>query len=79
FLNILKDAAEKAGLDRKEIRTHSGRSTRAQELVEIMRDKPGVGVTETLIKEEMGWTSINTLKVYEKGYSKKQRKKIMEK
>ncbi|MCV5434271.1 tyrosine-type recombinase/integrase, partial [Escherichia coli] len=52
FLNILKDAAEKAGLDRKEIRTHSGRSTRAQELVEIMRDKPEVGVTETLIKEE---------------------------
>jgi len=44
-----------------------------------MRDKPEVGVTETLIKEEMGWTSINTLKVYEKGYSKKQRKKIMEK
>ncbi|MCU5105983.1 site-specific integrase [Bacillus cereus] len=79
FLNILKDAAEKAGLDRKEIRTHSGRSTRAQELVEIMRDKPEVGVTEALIKEEMGWTSINTLKVYEKGYSKKQRKKIMEK
>lgn len=75
FLHILKNAAEKAGMERSEIRTHSGRSTRAQELVEIMREHPELGVTEGLILEELGWSSVRSLKVYEKGYTKKQRKK----
>lgn len=79
FLHILKNAAEKAGMKRSEIRTHSGRSTRAQELVEIMREHPELGVTEGLILEELGWSSVRSLKVYEKGYTKKQRKKVMEK
>lgn len=75
FLHILKSAAEKSGMKRSEIRTHSGRSTRAQELVEIMREHPELGVTEGLILEELGWSSVRSLKVYEKGYTKKQRKK----
>lgn len=79
FLQILKNAAEKAGMNRSEIRTHSGRSTRAQELVEIMKEQPELGVTEGLILEELGWSSIKSLKVYEKGYTKKQRKKVMNK
>lgn len=79
FLHILKNAAEKAGMERSEIRTHSGRSTRAQELVEIMREHPELGVTEGLILEELGWSSVRSLKVYEKGYTKKQRKKVMDK
>jgi len=79
FLHILKSAAEKSGMKRSEIRTHSGRSTRAQELVEIMREHPELGVTEGLILEELGWSSVRSLKVYEKGYTKKQRKKVMDK
>lgn len=79
FLQVLKNAAEKAGMNGSEIRTHSGRSTRAQELVEIMREHPELGVTEGLILEELGWASIKSLKVYEKGYTKKQRKKVMNK
>ncbi|MGG1166268.1 tyrosine-type recombinase/integrase [Bacillus mycoides] len=79
FLQVLKNAAEKAGMKRSEIRTHSGRSTRAQELVEIMREHPELGVTEGLILEELGWSSVRSLKVYEKGYTKKQRKKVMDK
>ena len=66
-------------MKRSEIRTHSGRSTRAQELVEIMREHPELGVTEGLILEELGWSSVRSLKVYEKGYTKKQRKKVMDK
>jgi len=79
FLRILKNAAERSGFNRAEIRTHSGRSTRAQELVEIMRDHPEIGVTEGLIIQELGWTSVRTLSTYEKGYTKKQRKKVMDK
>ncbi|EJQ14668.1 site-specific integrase (plasmid) [Bacillus cereus] len=79
FLYILKSAAEKSGMKRSEIRTHSGRSTRVQELVEIMREQPELGVTEGLILEELGWSSVRSLKVYEKGYTKKQRKKVMDK
>lgn len=78
FLRILKDAGERAGLQKHEIRTHSGRSTRAQELVELMRDNPELGITKTFIEEELGWKSGNSIKVYEKGYSKRQKRKIME-
>ena len=65
-------------MKRSEIRTHSGRSTRAQELVEIMREHPELGVTEGLILEELGWSSVRSLKVYEKGYTKS-REKVMDK
>ncbi|CAM4281224.1 integrase [Paenibacillus endophyticus] len=78
YLRILKDAAERYGLPRKEIRTHSGRSTRAQQLVELMRDNPDLGITPTFIDEELGWSSERTIKVYEKGYSNRQKKKIIE-
>ncbi|RIE05206.1 site-specific integrase [Cohnella faecalis] len=70
FLRILKDAGEVSSLPRSEIRTHSGRSTRAQQLVELMEEHPELGITETFIIEELGWSSIKTLKVYRKGYSK---------
>jgi len=78
FLRILKDAGEAASLPRSEIRTHSGRSTRAQKLVELMEDYPELGINETFINEELGWSSERTIKVYKKGYSIKQRKKIMQ-
>lgn len=79
FLRILKEAGEQAGLSRKEIRTHSGRSTRAQQLIELMRDHPELGITQTFIDEELGWRSERTIKVYEKGYSMRQKRKILEK
>ncbi|MCF7753186.1 tyrosine-type recombinase/integrase [Paenibacillus xylanexedens] len=79
FLRILKNAGEISGLERSDIRTHSGRSTRAQQLVEIMRDNPELGLTQTFIDEEMGWKSPHSIKNYEKGYSNRQKKKIMSK
>ncbi|MMZ56952.1 site-specific tyrosine recombinase XerC [compost metagenome] len=78
FLRILKDAGERADLSCKEIRTHSGRSTRAQQLIELMRDHPELGITQTFIDEEMGWRSERTVKIYEKGYSMRQKRKILE-
>jgi len=78
FLRILKDAGERAGLRKNEIRTHSGRSTRAQQLVELMREQPELGITQTFIDEELGWRSESTIKTYEKGYTMKQKRKIME-
>jgi integrase len=78
FLRILKDAGEGAGLVKSEIRTHSGRSTRAQQLVELMREKPELMITKTFIDEEMGWRSEHSVKPYEKGYSMTQKRKIME-
>lgn len=77
-MRILKNAGEAAGHNKTEIRTHSGRSTRAQQLVELMRDHPELGITPTFIDEEMGWRSPNTIKIYEKGYSQLQKKKILE-
>ncbi|WP_238591043.1 tyrosine-type recombinase/integrase [Oceanobacillus picturae] len=78
FLSILKVAGERAGLSKDEIRTHSGRSTRAQELIELMREQPELGITPTFIDEELGWKSERSIKVYEKGYSRRQKKKILE-
>lgn len=78
FLRILKNAGEKCGLSKSEIRTHSGRSTRAQQLIELMRDQPELGITQTFIDEELGWRSERSIKAYEKGYSMKQKRKIME-
>ncbi|WP_254119182.1 tyrosine-type recombinase/integrase [Bacillus sp. FJAT-29790] len=78
FLRILKGAGERAGLVKSEIRTHSGRSTRAQQLVELMRENPELRITKTFIDEEMGWRSERSIKPYEKGYSMTQKRKIME-
>lgn len=78
FLRILKNAGKESGLQKSEIRTHSGRSTRAQQLIELMIDKPELGITKTFIDEELGWKSERSSKVYEKGYTMKQKKKIME-
>lgn len=78
FLRILKEAGERTGLTKTEIRTHSGRSTRAQELVELMREQPELGITKTFIDEELGWRSERSIKAYEKGYSLRQKRQIME-
>lgn len=43
-----------------------------------MRDQPELGITQTFIDEELGWRSERSIKAYEKGYSMKQKRKIME-
>lgn len=79
FLRILKSAGEKTGINKTEIRTHSGRSTRVQRLVELMRDYPHLGITQTYIDNEMGWRSEKTIRIYERGYSLRQKRCILEK
>lgn len=78
FLRILKDAGERSGLLRSEIRTHSGRSTRTQELLELMIEHPELGITPTFIDEELGWRSERSKRVYEKGFSLRQKRKILD-
>jgi integrase len=64
FLRILKDAAESVGIDPALIRTHSGRSTRAQEIATAMVKHPELGITEEFFRREMGWKSLETAKHY---------------
>ncbi|MEB2492159.1 site-specific integrase [Peribacillus frigoritolerans] len=71
YLKILKRAAKRAGFDPKEIITHAGRSTKAQKLLE---DREEGLVTDGFIKEEMGWSSIDTLDMYVKAFDARKRK-----
>ncbi|MFK9116899.1 tyrosine-type recombinase/integrase [Peribacillus frigoritolerans] len=71
YLKILKRAAKRAGFDPKEIITHAGRSTKAQQLLE---DREEGLVTDGFIKEEMGWSSIDTLDKYVKAFDARKRK-----
>ncbi|MCU7667761.1 tyrosine-type recombinase/integrase [Bacillus thuringiensis] len=73
YLKILKRAAEKAGFDPNDIITHAGRSTHAQHLLDLLAEGK---ITETYIKEEFGWESIDTLKHYIKGFDAKKRKEV---
>lgn len=79
FLLILKKAAAKAGLNPNTIRTHSGRSTRAQYLIDMMYEYPELGITEHFILEELGWKNRETLKNYTKSVDMKKRRKLLEK
>ncbi|MGX5633701.1 tyrosine-type recombinase/integrase [Bacillus thuringiensis] len=74
YLKILKNWASKIGFEKKDIRTHSGRSTHAQILLEYLLEGK---ITEHYIMAQMGWTgNINTLKKYTKAYNEKSRMKI---
>ncbi|PEF66729.1 transposase [Bacillus cereus] len=79
FLAIFKRAASKAGFDKRQIRTHSGRSTHAQKLLEELYEH---NVTEGYILQQMGWKDISTIKPYTRAYNEKNRgsvaKKIIE-
>lgn len=63
ILAIIKTAAEKAGLDPKKIRTHSGRSTRAAELFKYQSENPEQ-LTDNQIKDMMGWRNIDSAEHY---------------
>lgn len=70
FLKILKTAAKRAGLNSKKIRTHSGRSTKVNELLEHQAQYPEDNITDFMIKELMGWKSMDSVEPY-KNHSNK--------
>jgi len=63
-LNIIKNAASKAGLDGNLIRTHSGRSTRTMELLRYQSDHSEENLTDEQIRLLMGWSSSKSLEPY---------------
>lgn len=66
YLKLLKGYAEKVGFDPKEIITHAGRSTKAQELIEQQVLDENSGISDALIMEIMGWSNIDSIKPYKK-------------
>jgi len=77
YLKILKRAAKSAGLDPKKIRTHSGRSTKANELLEIQATKGNL--TDFEIMEILGIKRFETLDHYKKHDNKTIAKAAFEK
>lgn len=63
FYEILKRAATRAGLDPELIRTHSGRSTAVGRLFRAKAKNPSE-ISETMIREIMGWKSISAAEPY---------------
>lgn len=63
FMQILKGAARRAGMDETKIRTHSGRSTRANEVVTDRAKNPGKW-TDKDIRDLFGWKSDRSAEPY---------------
>ena len=76
YLKILKKVGMEIGIDPEKIRTHSGRSTRAQDLLEKSVENE---IPHHFIKNYMGWASIDTLKDYEKKMDTKVQIKALDK
>lgn len=70
FRKILKSASARAGLDPNKIRTHSGRSTKANELVEQQVLHPEDGISDLVIRDLMGWKRIDSIDPYKKNNNK---------
>lgn len=64
YLEILKNCASKVGFNPEEIITHAGRSTRAQELIEQQIFDLEVQLSDALIMQLMGWSSIQSIEPY---------------
>jgi integrase/recombinase XerD len=64
YLAILKGCSERAGLDSKKIRTHSGRSTKAMEYIEHQVLHPEDGLTDAVMLETFGWRSTDSIEPY---------------
>lgn len=66
YLKILKRAAKRAGLNPAEIRTHSGRSTKAGELFrqQASAESSDETLTDNQIAEIMGWKNISSAEPY---------------
>lgn len=72
----MKRAASTVGFEKNQIRTHSGRSTHAQKLLEALYEHT---VTEGYIIQQMGWSSLSTLKLYTRAYNEKNRAIVAQK
>ena len=81
-ISILKGVANKAGLNPKMIRTHSGRSTKTMELLDYQAEHPEDNITDEQIREIMRWTHPSSIYPYintkDRRISVKTAKKIAE-
>lgn len=64
FLKILKKCAERAGVDKDIIRTHSGRSTKVMEVIEQNAENPENAKSDIQIKYLFGWRNIDSIDPY---------------
>lgn len=70
YRKILKGASRRGGLDSKTIRTHSGRSTKVNELLEHQVLHPEDHVTDEMIRQMMGWESPDSINPYKNRQNK---------
>lgn len=64
FNKILKQCAMRAGMNASKIRTHSGRSTKTMELIEHQIMYPEDNYTDEMIRQTMGWNSLDSINPY---------------
>ena len=64
YRKSLLRCAERIGLDVSLIRTHNGRSTKAMEFLEHQSIHPEDGITDIIIAESFGWSSLDSIKHY---------------
>lgn len=64
YRKSLLRCAERVGLDVPFIRTHNGRSTKAMEFLEHQVLHPEDGITDVIIAESFGWSSLDSIKHY---------------
>lgn len=79
YYGILKRCAQRAGLDQKKIRTHSGRSTKVMEYLEHQALHPEDGITDAIIMESFGWRSADSITHYRDHDNQVIAKAVMEK
>lgn len=64
FLKILKRAANNAGINSDKIRTHSGRSTKVNDLLVFQCEYPEENLTDLEIQSIMGWKNLSSIEPY---------------
>jgi integrase len=64
YRKSLLRCAQRSGLDTSGIRTHNGRSTKAMEFLEHQALHPEDGITDVIIAETFGWSSLDSIKHY---------------
>ena len=79
YLAVLKKCSERAGLDSKKIRTHSGRSTKAMEYIEHQILHPEDGLSDAVLLECLGWRSTDSIEPYRNHNNQVIARAVMEK
>jgi len=64
YIKRLKSCAKRSGMDPSRIRTHNGRSTKVMEFLEHQALYPEDGITDAVIAESFGWSSIDSIRHY---------------